>query len=605
MFRYFTVLLALLNPDQRRRYIWLQVFFVFAAVVQVVGVVSVAPFLALMSRPQLIHEQRYAQMVYDALGVHSDLAFLTAFASFLMIVIIITNTVPALMTYLVWKFAKSLGSEFQRDIFRGYMHGDLAVLARVNSAQMVNLVVHGVNRLVFSVIQPLLTLLSSTFVVVLIALTLIVIAPVAAISAGLIIGGGYALVFAYTKARLSRHGHITWRASVDKQRLLVEAFGGLKEIRLAGTAHQYEARLDSVTARALSSEAMIGLYGDLPRYVLETIALCALLGFGIVLLNQNENWSGAVAILSLYAMAGYRLLPAAQAVFRSASVIRSNFEAVDDIREALHIGRSVNDRPSDDPTIAFPADGAIEFHEVSYRYPESERRVLDALSFSVERNTITAIVGVSGAGKTTAADLLMGLLPAERGRVTVGGVDIGRARREWQRHVSFVSQSVFIIDDSIRANIAFGTLDPVDDERLLRAARMANVANFAELLPEKYDYVVGENGGLLSGGQRQRIGIARALYNDADVIVLDEPTSALDAVTERDIIATLETLRKTKTIVLITHRLSTLASADKVVLLEQGRVAASGTVEAMMASSATFRALVAAEARGALCEQGS
>jgi ABC-type multidrug transport system fused ATPase/permease subunit len=595
MIRYSTLILGLLDPAQRRRYFLLQIFFVFAAVVQVVGVVSVAPFIALISRPQLVHEQRYAQLVYDYFGFETDLGFLTAFAIALMVVITITNAVPAVMTWLVWRFAKTLGAELQVDIFRGYIHGDLAKLARVNSAQMVNLIVHGVNRLVYSVMQPLLTLLSSAFVIVLITLTLIVVAPVVALSAGAIIGGGYALVYLFTRSRLARHGKLVWKATEEKQQLLSEALGGLKEIRLAGTAAQYENRLDTITDRALSSEAMIGLYGELPRYVLEAIALCSLLALGIILLHRSEDWSGAVAILSLYAMAGYRLLPASQAVFRSASLIRSNTDAVDDLREALSIGRSIQDDSHNHASVDFPLDGDIRFEEVDYRYPESSGRVIESLSFAIQRNSITAVVGMSGAGKSTAADLLMGLLPAERGRISVGGIDIALARREWQRHVSFVSQSVFIVDDTIRANIAFGSLDEIDEKRLVRAARMANVAHFADHLPEGYDYVVGENGSLLSGGQRQRIGIARALYNDASVIVMDEPTSALDSVTERDIIATLESLRSTKTIILITHRLSTLRSADKVILLDRGRVSGVGSFDHMMASSAAFRVLVAAE----------
>lgn len=194
----------------------------------------------------------------------------------------------------------------------------------------------------------------------------------------------------------------------------------------------------------------------------------------------------------------------------------------------------------------------------------------------------------------------MGLLDPTQGEVTVAGVAVSRAPRSRGHHLGFVSQSVFILDDSITANVTFGAADALNQVRLRDAVRMANVAQFADQLPEGLDYVVGENGSLLSGGQRQRIGIARALYNDADVIVLDEPTSALDAITERDIMTTVETLRQSKTVVLITHRLSTLRRADQIILLDSGRVVATGTCDALMAASDVFRSLVAAETHAPL-----
>ncbi len=603
--QYFLVLNRLFDASQRRRYVLLQAYFLLAAVVQVVSVASIAPFIALVSRPALIHQQRFAQQLFTQLGFASDREFLIAFAVALMGLIAISNAVPAVMTWLTWSFAKRLGAELQADIYRGYVHGNLALLARVNSAQMIRTVIHGVNRLVYMVIQPLLVLIASAFVIVLITVALLLYDAVVALSAGAIIGGGYFAVFAVTKSRLSRHGLITWAAADTKQRLLTESLGALKEIRLAGTESLYEERLRDVTDRTMHSESMIGLLGELPRYALEAIALCALLGMGVALLIARDDWSGIVAILSLYAMAGYRLLPAAQSVFRSASTIRANMEAVSDIENELKVGRSIRLVSADDERVEYPADGAITMENVWFRYPETAAPVITGLSLAIPRRAITAIVGTSGAGKSTVADLLMGLLAPSEGHVAVGGTPITRGLRSWQRQVAFVAQSVFIVDDTITANIAFGSHEPADPVRVREAARMANVSQFVEQLPEGFNYRVGEGGSLLSGGQQQRIGIARALYNDADVIVLDEPTSALDAVTERDVMATLETLRETKTIIIISHRLTTLRRADQVVLLGEGRLLASGTFDGMLKSNERFRALVAAESHGDHQSDGS
>jgi ATP-binding cassette, subfamily B, bacterial PglK len=595
MTRHLRILKQLLNARQRRRYAFLQAYFIFAAVVQVASVASIAPFVALLSRPALIHEQPLVSWVYTTFGFTTDRSFLVAFAVMLMVLIIVSNTVPAVMTWLVWSFARRLGAELQADIFRGYMYGDLARLARVNSAQMGRIVIHGVNRLIYMVVQPLLTLISSAFVITLITIALIVYDPIIALSAGCVIAGGYLAVFAAIRKRLTRHGSLAWANWASKQRLLTESIGGLKEIRLAGTGRLYEQRLSDLTNGSLASEAMIGLLEELPRFLLEAIALCALLLLGIVLLIQRDDWTSIVAVLSIYAMAGYRLLPAAQAAFRSAASIKANFDAVNDIKRDLDAGRAIQEEIRAEEVVEFPVDGVLEFRNVSFTYPERTEPVLPQLSFAIPRNAITAIVGSSGAGKSTVADLMMGLLSPTTGEVTVGGISIARSPKSWHRHVSFVSQSVFITDDTIQANIVFGAPEGVDPARVRAAAAMANANTFIDKLPDGYQYIVGEDGSLLSGGQRQRIGIARALYNDADVIVLDEPTSALDSVSEREILATMDALRTTKTIIIITHRLSTLRNADQILLLDAGRLLASGSYAELIQTSAEFRTLVAAE----------
>jgi ABC-type multidrug transport system fused ATPase/permease subunit len=300
-----------------------------------------------------------------------------------------------------------------------------------------------------------------------------------------------------------------------------------------------------------------------------------------------------VAILSLYAMAGYRLLPAAQIAFRSATTIRANVDALQSLEPAIRLGREVE--TPNEPTVELLALGAVEFRNVGFHYPETTKPVLEDVSFRIEPNTITAIVGTSGSGKSTIASLLLGLLRPATGDITVAGQSIRTCTRSWQDRLAYVSQHVFLVDDSIATNIALGSRGAPDLGRVERAARQASLSAFIESLPARYDHGVGEHGSLLSGGQRQRIGIARALYNDADVIVLDEPTSALDSATEAGIIATLEGLRATKTIVMISHRMSTLRSADRILMLAEGRVHAFGTFDELFERVESFRKLVLSE----------
>jgi HlyD family secretion protein len=294
-----------------------------------------------VSRPSIIHEHAVTSAAYRLGGFSSDKDFLVAFAVVLMGLVILSNAVPALMAWRSAKFAQRLGAELQQDIYRGFLHRDLALAARVNSAHMVRTVVHGTNRFVYMCVQPLLNLVSSGFVVLLITVGLLLYNPVVALSAMLLIGGGYLLVFRVTKTLLQRHGELTWAATTQKQKLLNESLGGLKEIRLAGTEGRYGSELASITHLALRSEVLINLLGELPRYVLESIALCAMLGLGIVMLTSFADATRIVAVLSLYAMAGYKLLPAAQSVFRSAGQLHTNAQVVEDIRAEVMAGRAV------------------------------------------------------------------------------------------------------------------------------------------------------------------------------------------------------------------------------------------------------------------------
>lgn len=583
----------LLDRPQRRRYLLLQFYFLLAALVQVVSIASIAPFIALLSEPALITTQPIVRWFYTAGEFTSPNSFALAFALLLMAAILIGNIVPALMGYLSWRFVRNLATEVQADVFRGFIYGDLSEKVRLNSSERINLVTQGVNRLLYNVVLPLMSLVSSGLIILVIAVGLLIYDPVVALVASAIVGGGYASIFKVAKRRLSHHGSIAWSSLATKQRLLAESLGGLKEVRLAGTEAIYENRLHDITARALRSEARVGLYGDIPRFALEAMSLCALLALGTFMLLRNDAWASIVAVLSVYAMAGYRLLPAAQAVFRAATTIRANLDVIADITRDVEAGRAVLRRPIA-PLIAYEKQAAIVVEDVHFCYPGESADVLRGVSFTIPRAGITALVGKSGAGKSTMADLLLGLMKPSRGSITVDRISIHESVRSWQRSVALVSQSVFLTDDTIEANIVFGSSGPVDRERLIRAATMAHALEFIDGLPGQFDCPIGEAGGRLSGGQRQRIGIARALYNDADVIVMDEPTSALDSLSEREVLAAMNTLRQEKTIVLITHRLHSLRDADQIVVLEHGIVAGIGRYQELALNCHAFTSLLAA-----------
>lgn len=583
----------LLTGAQRRRNLVLLGILLLSGAVQVVGVVSIAPFVALLSRPELIHSTPLIKWAYVTSGMQSDVQFLMLFASMLMLMIIFTNTISAVSTWRISAVAIRIGSEFQQDIFHGFMKKPFEMVARTNSSELVSIIANDTNRFVHMVMLPLLTLTSQAIVVTLVAFGLLLYDPAVAVGATIIIGGGYFAVFGYLKGRFQRNGDVAWQANSYKIRLLKDSLGGLKEIKLAGLEAQYEDELDRTSRSGLQANVMVGLLAELPRFALESLAFCALLALGIFLLRSAREPQQIVGLLSLYGMAGYRLMPAAQVIFKAAAQIRANASVMDIIGPAISEGRSAFHPPDAEGVLPSPADHPITFDGVTFRYPEGIVDVVSALSFVIPPRALTVIVGSSGAGKSTVADLLLGLLTPLSGRILVGAVPVDTMPTRWRKGLGYVAQNIFLLDDSITANIAFGSPPPIDDEKLRSVAERASVREFADAKPEGMNARVGEYGSLLSGGQRQRVGIARALYKDAELLIMDEATSALDAITEREIIDTLLMLRREKTVVMIAHRASTIQAADHVVVLERGRLVGAGPYDVMLRQSPEFQRLLA------------
>jgi ATP-binding cassette subfamily C protein len=330
--------------------------------------------------------------------------------------------------------------------------------------------------------------------------------------------------------------------------------------------------------------------GELPRLFLVTIAVLALLGAAAVLVLQRRPMQEIVPTLTLLALASVRMMPSANRIVNSAVYVRWGVPALDavyaDLKELEQL--TANDRREKVACNPHPFEEAIEFECVTYRYPGAASDALRCLSFRIPKGSAVAFVGASGAGKSTAADVLLGLLEPQSGRVLVDGEDIQRSLSGWQRQIGYIPQQIFLTDDTIRRNVAFGIPDEeIDEERVRGALESAQLLKFVESLPAGLNTSVGERGVRLSGGQLQRIGIARALYHDPEVLVMDEATSALDYKTESLIIEMIENLRDSRTIVVIAHRHSTIQYFDTVLKLHDGQLVAQGSYSEVVAASAT------------------
>jgi len=593
--KFYRQLTKLVGAENRRTLFLLQLLFLSAAILQVASVAAIPPFIAMLNDKGVIQSNVLLSWAYDLLGLTSDTDFIIAYAFGATGLILLANGVSGFSTWRLLKTSMSLGAYIQRKIFNNYLENDYSFFALNNSNRLISQITQEIPRMIYMVVQPILNLISQFFIAALIIIGLFLVNFEIALVAVLLVSAIYFLIFKVIRKKVVENGYRITELNKQKLKVLNESIAGIKEVKMRGNEERYMHELDALTLKGLNASAYIILAGDLPRFIVETIIFSAILALSIFIILTMGSTSSALSIVSLYAMAGYKLLPAAQTIYKSYSLIKANgmvvFELTEEIERSERYKNSVEvlgDKSVD-------VDD-IRFDKVSYHYPNSESLAVQNCSFEIKKFEVTAFVGSSGAGKSTCVDLLLGLLTPSGGAISVKGVIIDRSNlRSWRSKIGYVAQDIFLLDGSFRDNIAFGEPpELIDESRLVQAAKMANIHDFIMGCEGAYDFAVGERGAKLSGGQRQRIGIARALYRDPEVIIFDEATSALDNITEQNILRDIQKLAETKTIVMIAHRLTTVQNADKIILFENGTVIDQGNYSDLAKNSESFIKLLKA-----------
>lgn len=588
-------LLRLVSQEDKRRFVLLLPVITGMALLQVVGIASVMPFLALVADPELVFSDSRLRWVYDTFGFTSTRAFLAFAGGASLVLLVLSNVLSAVTEYMQLRFSWRLNHNLSVKMLRNYLAKPYVFFLGQNTASLATNILAEVKQVVNGFVMSGAHLVSRSVVALFILALLIAVNPTLALVTFGFLGLAYGLVFLIMRRAMTDAGKKRSQADRARFRAASEALSGIKDIKLLGRETPFLERYTRWSRQYENSMARQQVLVTMPRYAFETIAFGGLL---IIVLVSLLNGSGIQAILptlGVYAFASYRLLPALQVLFQSLSSMRFSVTAVDMLYRDLDILEtgSADELPGT-PAEPLPFKHQIELKGVTFRYPESERDVLSDFNLRIAANTTVGLVGTTGAGKTTTVDVLLGLLNPDSGRLIVDGVAVTDDNvRSWQRNLGYVPQFIYLSDDTVAGNIAFGVPpEEVDRERLERAARLAHVHDFiVSELQHGYQTAIGERGMKLSGGQRQRIGIARALYHDPAVLVFDEATSALDGVTEEAIFQAVSLLGKSKTIVMIAHRISTVRACDVIYLLDRGRVIDFGTYDDLLIRNDDFRAM--------------
>jgi ATP-binding cassette, subfamily B, bacterial PglK len=591
-------MLELMTPAERRRLWWLTPVLTLNALMQVIGIASVMPFMALIASPDSIQQQPLLRWMYALFPFGSDVAFMVFIGLLVLVALIVSNGFAALTQMLVLRYSWDMNHTLSVRMLRTYLYKPYAYFLNQNTAGLAKNILGEVRQTVSGFLVAGMNLAARVVVSVSVMLLLIVVEPLLALGTSVTLGGAYGIVYLWVRRGMSESGRRRTVADRDRFKAATEALTGVKEIKVLGKEQPFLHRYFRPSRSYAQNMVRQNVISMLPRYAFESIAFGGMMIIVLYLLVRGDGLAGLLPTLGVYAFASYRLLPSLQGIFVSLTDMRYSIASV----EVLHadLEHEASTLPPDrDLVEPLPFRRSLELRDVTFGYPGAREAVFQNFDLRLEPNTTVALVGPTGSGKTTLVDLLLGLLRPQSGQLLIDGVAVDDDTvGAWQKSIGYVPQQIYLADDSVAANIAFGVpVDKIDLPAVERAARLASIHDFiVEELPHGYETEVGERGVRLSGGQRQRLGIARALFHDPAVLILDEATSALDTVTEEGIFHAVKEIGRSKTVVMIAHRISTVREADVIFLLDHGRVLDHGTYAELLARSPAFRALARVDA---------
>jgi HlyD family secretion protein len=597
MFKIIKDLFDHLSLNQRRRFYALQVLVIVMSLAQIVGVASIVPFMALIGDLSQLQQDTTIAKIYKASGLDSESLFIIWLGFGVLIMLFFASIVSMYTTWKISMFANKVGVEISDRLYTHYLKQDWLFHASGSSAQLTKQISTECTRVNQGILVPFMHLNANVVFVIFLSVSIFIFDPIVAIVGFAIFAISYYFIFKLVSLTLLNNGRSISEMYEKRFRLMNEGFGGIKDVLLLGRHHDFVDRFYKTGLKFAYSQGMNSALAHAPRYFMELIAFGSMISLIIYLfINYNADVSKILPILSVYAIAGIKLLPAFQAIYNSLASIEANTSAYESIHEDLVNSSEI--KPVINKSIKIEKEKSyliptkkISLENISFNYPEKKELVLNQMNMSIPVKKVIGIVGPSGSGKSTLVDILLGLIEPQEGFLKVDDKTIDNQNlRSWQNSIGFVAQAIFLSEGTIAENVAFGfPKNQINLKQVDNALKLANLNEFVQGLKKGVHTKVGERGIQLSGGQRQRIGIARALYNQAEVLIFDEATSSLDGITEKMIMQAVHRFSGKKTIIMIAHRLKTVEKCDKIFFIDEGKVADQGTFQELIETNKKFK----------------
>ena len=578
-----------LNRRRQWQTLVVTILMVCSAFAEVITLGAVVPFIAVLVEPERAMAFGPAAWVAEWVGITSSDQLVFPLAGAFLATALLAAALRLLVVWATTRLAMATGAELAANAFERTLYQPYEAHVHSHSSEVTSGVIQKVESIVHGMIIPLQTAVGSVLTLVSVAVALVLIDIQIAMTAVLVVGGGYFLITRAVRGRLLRNGRQIAVGQTQVLKILQESIGGIRQVLIDGTQRVFLEEFKGSDGRVRRSEATNLIIQQSPRLFMEGISMTLIVVLIMVFHGREGGLVSNLPELTAFAVAGQRMLPISQQCYATVSAMRGYQARHSEALMILDQPVSRAERFERSEPLLFTS--ALECTGLSFRYSEDEPWVLDGIDLQIQKGSTVGLVGETGSGKSTLLDLMMGLLRPADGALTVDGVRLdSEVIGAWCRSIAHVPQDIFLVDSSIAENIAFGVpRDQIDHERVRESARLAQIDDFIMAEPNGYRTLVGERGVRLSGGQRQRIGIARALHKGASVLILDEATSALDSVTEGSVLRQIKDSGEGLTVVMVTHRLSTLRNCDQIFELRGGKIVASGRFEDLLELSGSFR----------------
>ena len=583
-------LLYFLSTKDRRYLFFLTLMILVMALLDTIGIASIMPFIAVLANPEIIETNVLLNKVFKIsgiFGVETNRQFLFFLGVFFITMLVTSLTFKALTIYIQLRFTSRCQYKISKRFMENYLYQPYSWFLDRHSADLSKTILSEVSVLVGKGLKPMISLITQSAVafalIIMLSIVNIKIALITSFSFGL----AYFLVYKFFRSFLIKIGEGRLKANKSRFTSAMESFGAFKEIKIGGLEKIFINRFSKQAKAFAKYQASGQTISLLPRFAFEAIAFGGILSVMLYFINQDLSINEILPLISLYVFAGYRMMPALQQIYNNIAQLRLAIPSIDALYKDLN---SLDSYTPNQIRGELSLKKVLTLSNINYQYPNSSKTTLKNISLSIPAYSTIGFAGVTGSGKTTIVDIILGLLEPQQGTIEVDGKVINKLNlRAWQQSIGYVPQQIYLADDTVTANIAYGVeLENINQEAVERAAKIAKLHEFViNELPLKYQTSLGERGIKLSGGQRQRIGIARALYHNPKLLIVDEGTSALDNLTEKSLMEKVENLDNI-TVILIAHRLNTMRKCDIIYILEEGKIKEQGTFEKLIEVSDLF-----------------
>ena len=593
MFKIVLEFFSLLTPNQRKRFYLLQVLVIIMSLAEIVSIVSIVPFMTIVGDPSVLEKDNLFSILFLKSNIDDPYEFIFYLGFICLATLAIATLISMFITWRLTMFANKIGIDIGDRLYTYYLNQEWLFHTIGNSSSLTKKIANETTRITSEILVPLMLMNARIVLTFFIVLLMFLHDPLILILFLLVFTLSYIILFKFVRKQLVINGKNISNMFLERFKLMSEGFGGIKEVLLLGRSNYFKERFIKAGNKLSYSLGINRTIALAPRYFMELLGFATMIGLVLYLIKNSQGNLGLILpILSAYALAGMKLLPALQQIYHSIAQVKGNLSAYETIREDLkNINTADTGQKVETNQQLWSKHNEINLKNITFNYPDKTIPALENVSLTIKPNSTVGFVGTTGSGKSTLIDVILGLIKPQQGEVTIDGTPlIKKNLRMWQNKIGFVPQSIFLTEGTIAENITFGIpQDLIDYVQIKKILKLAHLEEWVSQLEKGVYTKVGERGVQLSGGQKQRIGIARALYYEADVLVFDEATSALDGITEKTIMDAINKFTGQKTLIIIAHRMKTIEKCNQIFMMENGRIVDRGTYQQLLEKNEQFK----------------